>query len=52
MNYKTTMVEMKEQLMHTFEQDEGYKIVNLLTDEIMKSQVNKEIKKQVDIIRR
>lgn len=38
--------------MHTLEQDEGYKIVNLLTDEIMKSQVDKEIKEQVDIIRK
>ena len=52
MNYKTTMEEMRDQLMHALEQDERYKIVNLLTGEIMKSQINKEIKEQVDIIRR
>lgn len=41
MNYKITMEEMRDQLMKTLEKDEGYKIINLLTDEIRSSKVDK-----------
>ena len=34
MNYKITMEEMRDQLMKTLEKDEGYKIIDLLTNEI------------------
>ena len=52
MNYKTTMEEMRNQLMHTLRKDEGYKIIDLLSNEIMNAEIDKEIKEHVDIIRR
>ena len=52
MNYKTTMEEMKEQLMYTLKQDEQYNTINELCDDIIKTTNDKLIKVKVDLIRR
>lgn len=49
MNYKITMEQMRDQLMHTLKQDGGYKIIDLLTDEIINSKADKEIKKELTL---
>lgn len=52
MKYKTTMEEMKEQLMYTLKQDEQYNTINELCDDIIKTTNDKLIKAKVDLIRR
>ena len=48
MNYKTTMEEMKEQLMCTLKQDEQYNTINELCDDIIKTTNDKLIKAKAD----
>lgn len=52
MKYKTTMEEMKEQLIYTLKQDEQYNTINELCDDIIKTTNDKLIKAKVDLIRR
>ena len=52
MNYKTTMEEMKEQLMYTLKQDEQYNTINELCDDVIKSTNDKSVKAKADLIRR
>ncbi len=50
MKYKTTMEEMKEQLMYILKQDEQYNTINELCDDIIKTTNDKLIKAKVDLI--
>ena len=52
MNYKTTMEEMKKQLICTLKQDEQYNTINNLCDDIIKTTNDKSVKAKVDLIRR
>lgn len=52
MNYKTTMEEMKEQLMYTLKQDEQYNTINELCDDVIKFTNDKSVKAKADLIRR
>ena len=52
MKYKTTMEDMKEQLMYTLKQDKQYVAINELCDEIIKTTNDMSIKSKVDLIRR